>query len=137
MLLAAGIRTSMAGRLAGYGPDTADASRASNRPAVRARVIELQRRALSRLAPLATRLVADIITNKIDAPASVRLDAAKYVHKAAGLDGDSDKGNEAKDLRTMSLAELERLAAVFRDKTAPARPGDDAQPIDIIDEGAT
>ena len=116
-LLAAGVPQGMAGRLTGYTSGSGDASRASNSPAVRARVLDLQRKAMSRLAPLATRLVRDIITGQVTAPAATRLDAAKYAHRIAGLDHDDSKTNENKDLRSMTLEELERIAAVFRDRT--------------------
>lgn len=136
-LLAAGVPQGIAGKLTGYTAGSGDASRASNSPAVRARVIALQRSRLQRVAVLGTALITDIITGKVDAPASVRLDAAKYVHKVAGLDTESDKAKEEKDLRTMTLEELERLAARFEARTAPVRPGDDAQVIDATAEVTT
>ena len=140
-LLASGVRPGLAGELAGFADPRASASRASARPAVRARVLQLQRGKIQRLSVIATSRLADILTGKVPAPTATLLDAIKYAHKAAGLDAPDDKAKETKDLRTMSTAELEALAAAFREKaaasTAPQRPGDDAQVIDVTAESVT
>lgn len=140
-LLASGVRVGLAGELAGYLDTSASATRASRSPAVRARVIQLQRGKLQRLSVLATSRLADILTGKLPATAATVLEAVRYVHKAAGLDEPEDNGNNHKDLRLMTMEELEAIARKSLDaklaSIEPIRPGDDAQHIDIIDESVT
>lgn len=136
-LLASGVPKGEAAKLAGYPGYRGDGSRASRSPAVAARVVELQRLRIGRTGALAIKVIEDILTGRIEAPASVRLDAGKYVLRINGVEATDDKSKENKDLRTMTLEELYEAARRVRDKTEPARPGDDAQVIDIAVESTT
>lgn len=138
-LLAHGVPVVRAAKMAGYADPDSSGSRARRSPAVSARVMELQRTRLQRVGALAVKAVEDILLGKLNASPAVILDASKYILTLAGHKADGDKANDIKDLRAMSMAQLEAMAAGFAaakaQGTAPHRPGDDAQPIDIIDEG--
>lgn len=136
-MLAAGVPSGLAGRLAGYADPAASASRAKRTPAVAARILELQRLRLGRTGAQAIRVIEDILTGAIPAVAGTRLDAAKYVLKANGVELQDDKRSNTKDLREMTMAELMAIAATFKARTDPVRPGDDAQPVEIIEQSAT
>jgi hypothetical protein len=135
--LADGVPVVEAGRLAGYSQPHTDATRARRTPQVAARVLELQRMRIGRTGALAIRVIEEILSGKIDAPASVRLDAGKYVLKVNGVELQADKRSDTKDLRQMSMAELMEIAAAFKAKTAPTVPGDDAQAVEIIEQSTT
>jgi hypothetical protein len=136
-MLAAGVPSGLAGRLAGYADPAASASRAKRTPAVAGRILELQRLRLGRTGAQAIRVIEDILTDAIPAPASVRLDAAKYVLRVNGVELQADKASNTKDLRAMSMDELLAIAATFKGRTDPVRPGDDAQAVDIIEQSTT
>lgn len=140
-LLASGVPTGEAGRLAGYKDAAASAARAKRSPAVQERIRQMLTRRMQKGASLAIKVVEDILTGKIDAPASVRLDAAKHVQRVAGIDGGAEKDKNNKSLREMTLAELEALAAAFRAKggggTVPDGTGSSAQVIDVEVESTT
>lgn len=141
VLLAVGVPVVRAGAMAGYCDPGSSASRARRTPAVQARVMELQRTKLQRLAALAIKRIEDIVSGKALASMAVVADVSKYVIQMAGHKPDGESVNEYKDLRSMTRAELQQaariaLAAEVR-VIEPTRPGDDAQPIDIIEESAT
>ena len=139
--LAHGMPPTRAAQAAGYSGYRGDATRARQSPAVQARVKEILQRRMARGASLAIKVVEDILTGKIEAPASVRLDAAKHVQRVAGIDGGAERDKQNKDLRTMTMEELQALAAAFREKaqvrTVPTGTGDDAQVIDVDIESTT
>lgn len=137
VLLADGVPIVEAGKRAGYADFGSSSSRARRTPAVAARVVELQRMRLGRAGALATAVIERIMSGKIIAPASVQLDAAKYVLKVNGIELDTQKGSNTKDLRSMTMDELLAIAASFKARTDPVRPGDDAQPVDIIEQSTT
>lgn len=135
--LADGMPIVEAGRRAGYADYESSASRARRTPAVAARVVELQRMRLGRAGALAIRTIERIMTGDIAAPASVMLDAAKHTLKLNGIELQAEKGSNTKDLRSMTMDELLAIAATFKARTDPVRPGDDAQAVDIIEQSTT
>lgn len=104
-------------------------------------MLELQKRRIGKLGALAIKVVEEILVGTIQAPASVRLDAGKYVLKLAGHERDSEKDKQTKSLRDMSMDELMALAAAFRDKgagpIAPVVELDSSQVTDITSESTT
>ena len=136
-LVASGVPVGLAGRLAGYADHASTATRAKRSPAVAARIAEVQRQRLGRTGAQAIRVIEDILAGKIPAVAGTRLDAAKYVLKINGVELQAEKNSNTKDLREMTMAELMAIAATFKKGAEPVRPGDDAQPVDIIDQSTT
>jgi hypothetical protein len=111
-LLANGVGPTNAARAAGYSAPGSEATRLRKKPVIRARMREIRELRFDQLAGLSLRRLAEMIADS-DTPPNILLQAIVHVHNVTGhtrpKDSSKDKEDNDRDLRDLSLAELEAV----------------------------
>ena len=122
---------------AGYSASSA-AQRAwelRNNPRVQAAITKAQRSVLAELASIALSQAKAMLLSDATPPGA-RVELIKTVMDRAGLAAvrEAPVDPATKDLREMTMAELLAIAATFKKPIELASPGDDAKPVEIIEQ---